>query len=284
MFVDRSTSPASDLRCSNNLEFCSATNIALDFTKLEERVHKENLKYKMDIFGPGELQLRGCELDRALLRANLDHMSPLQSWAPELRHIATPGPGAGRCDLTLEQPVVVMKLDATVNMYHHFCDFFNLYLSLHMNHSLGGLEDSAAWARDKRVLILENAARGGHRSPFSAAWAAFTRHPVTDLTQVAGKVVCIKNAVFALPARYTNYCKIIVFWLTPQFLLVQDDIRAVLQHAGGGGVRGLGDGAPVLAVHAREARGGTAAAGGAGGRQAAGHAAGPRHQAQEDPQ
>ena len=97
--------------------------------------------------------------------------------------------------------MVVMKLDATVNMY--FCDFLNLYLSLHMNHSLGGLEDSAAWARDKRVLILENSPRGGHWSPFSAAWAAFTRHPVTDLTQVAGKVVCIKNAVFALPARYT---------------------------------------------------------------------------------
>ena len=49
-------------------------------------------------------------------------------------------------------------------------------------------------------------------------------------------------------------------------------------------MRGLGDGAPVLAVHAREARGGAAAAGGAGERQAAGDAAGPRHQAQEDPQ
>ena len=29
----------------------------------------------------------------------------------------------------------MMKLDATVNMYHHFCDFLNLYMSMYLKKS-----------------------------------------------------------------------------------------------------------------------------------------------------
>ena len=44
--------------------------------------------------------------------------------------------GGDWCDVTFDEPVLVMKVDATVNMYHHFCDFFNLYASLHLNATL----------------------------------------------------------------------------------------------------------------------------------------------------
>ena len=187
----------SDLRCSDNLEFCTASNIAIDFRKISERVYKENLKYKMDIFSEGDIQLSGCELDTESLEANLEFMSPLQSWAPELRNIAVND--ETKCDITFEEPVFITKLDASVNMYHHFCDFFNLYLSLHLNSSLDAFEASA-WDTDKRVLILENSP-AGHKSPFSAAWSAFTQHPVLELTKVAGKVVCFEKAVFPMLAR-----------------------------------------------------------------------------------
>ena len=30
----------------------------------------------------------------------------------------------------MARPVILMKLDAYVNMYHHFCDFINVYMSL----------------------------------------------------------------------------------------------------------------------------------------------------------
>ena len=40
------------------------------------------------------------------------------------------------CDVRIEKPTFFMKIDATVNMYHHFCDFFNLYASLHINGSI----------------------------------------------------------------------------------------------------------------------------------------------------
>ena len=39
------------------------------------------------------------------------------------------------CDEIVTQPTVFIKLDAVVNMYHHFCDFFNLYASQHINGS-----------------------------------------------------------------------------------------------------------------------------------------------------
>ena len=39
------------------------------------------------------------------------------------------------CDEVITQPTVFIKLDAVVNLYHHFCDFFNLYASQHINGS-----------------------------------------------------------------------------------------------------------------------------------------------------
>ena len=39
------------------------------------------------------------------------------------------------CDVIFNHTVVFMKLDYGGNMFHHFCDFFNLYLSQHVNTS-----------------------------------------------------------------------------------------------------------------------------------------------------
>lgn len=43
-----------------------------------------------------------------------------------------------RCDVFLDKPSILMKLDSGVNIYHHFCDFFNLYLTQHVNNSWFG--------------------------------------------------------------------------------------------------------------------------------------------------
>ena len=43
--------------------------------------------------------------------------------------------GREACDEVVTQPTVFIKLDAVVNLYHHFCDFFNLYASQHINGS-----------------------------------------------------------------------------------------------------------------------------------------------------
>ena len=189
----------SELRCSKNLEFCTATNLVLDFRSVEPRLKTENLKYRMDIFSAGDLQLSGCQLDQRALTSQLELMSPLQSWAPELQHISRVEGEERRCDVTLEEPTVIAKLDAGVNMYHHFCDFFNLYLSLHLNYSLSDMK-AEVWDKRKQVLVLENIP-STTKSPFSPAWAAFTSLPLLDLNDVGGKVVCIKRALFPLLAR-----------------------------------------------------------------------------------
>ena len=40
----------------------------------------------MDVLGPGEVKV-ACQLNRQLLNQNLEFLSPLQSWAPELRSV-----------------------------------------------------------------------------------------------------------------------------------------------------------------------------------------------------
>lgn len=72
----------SALECSKYLRFCRGRNIMVNFTDLINR--QEPLRYKMDVLSQG--QIGGyCRLHRERLEAELEHISPLQSWGPELR-------------------------------------------------------------------------------------------------------------------------------------------------------------------------------------------------------
>jgi protein O-GlcNAc transferase len=37
------------------------------------------------------------------------------------------------CDVIFENPTIIIKLDAAINMFHHFCDFINLYATQFLN-------------------------------------------------------------------------------------------------------------------------------------------------------
>lgn len=80
-----------------------------------------------------------------------------------------------------------------VNMYHHFCDFFNLYASLHVNSS-----HPSTFSTDVHILIWETYT---YQSSFGAVWEAFTSHPIWDLKTFRGETVCFKNLVFPLLPR-----------------------------------------------------------------------------------
>ena len=71
--------------CSKDLQFCVAKNIHLDCSSLTEQVQQENLKYRVDIFEAGDINIFGCNLDADKLNGGLGLMSLLQSWAPELQ-------------------------------------------------------------------------------------------------------------------------------------------------------------------------------------------------------
>ncbi len=90
-----------------------------------------------------------------------------------------------------------MKLDATVNYYHHFCDFLNLYLSLHLVYSLGR-QDDCAFSSDNHILIWDNS---HYVSNFVAAFSAFTSSPMLDLTSFSARRVCFRRLFLPLLPR-----------------------------------------------------------------------------------
>lgn len=80
-----------------------------------------------------------------------------------------------------------------VNMYHHFCDFFNLYAAQHVNASSWD-----AFSTDVHILIWESYT---YRSAFEETFEAFTDHSIWDLKTFRGETVCFKNVVFPLLPR-----------------------------------------------------------------------------------
>lgn len=79
-------------------------------------------------------------------------------------------------------------------MYHHFCDFFNLYTSMHVN----GSHNKDMFSRDVNILIWESYT---YSSNFGLTWSAFTKHPLWNLKTFEGKRVCFQNVVFPLLPR-----------------------------------------------------------------------------------
>ncbi|RZC43143.1 EGF domain-specific O-linked N-acetylglucosamine transferase, partial [Asbolus verrucosus] len=183
----------SSLECSEHLRFCRGRNLMINFTDL--RTREEPIRYKMDVLKEG--QIGGyCDFKKDQLDEQADHISPLQSWGPEMRYFTrlTRRPIIeGDCDVVIEKPTFIMKIDATVNMYHHFCDFFNLYASLHLN-----MTQFDAFSTDVHILVWESYT---YRSAFQDAWEAFTDHPIWDLKTFRGDTVCFKNVVFPLLPR-----------------------------------------------------------------------------------
>lgn len=124
------------LECSKNFRFCHGRNIMINFTDLAEK--KQPWRYEMDVLKKGQIGMQMisfnilkismfwwtfvayaggyCQLNRPLFDEQMDHMSSLQSWAPELRNFveSTERPiEAGNCDLIYEKPVFIMKIDAS---------------------------------------------------------------------------------------------------------------------------------------------------------------------------
>jgi protein O-GlcNAc transferase len=104
---------------------------------------------------------------------------------------------SGQCDVFVQGTTYFMKLDATVNLYHHFCDFLNLYMTQHLAAAffLGHRE---AFSLDSNILIWDNSL---YRSNFGGAFQAFTKRPLLNLNSWGASRVCFERAVFSLPPR-----------------------------------------------------------------------------------
>ncbi|XP_046439700.1 EGF domain-specific O-linked N-acetylglucosamine transferase-like [Daphnia pulex] len=182
------------LECSQYLQFCRGSNLYIDFRDLPSR--KESFRYKMDVLKKGQIGGR-CKLNDFKLQSEAVHQSPLQSWAPEIQHFQELPDLVNKqskiCDVFIDRPTFIMKIDATVNMYHHFCDFFNLYASLHLNGT-----HHEMFSRDVNILIWETY---NYHSNFGITWSVFTKNPLMNLRTFQGKRVCFREVIFPLLPR-----------------------------------------------------------------------------------
>ena len=70
----------------------------------------------MDVLKMGQIGGK-CKLDRQKLDEEAIHISPLQSWGPEIRNFQElPEPVTNQskmCDVYIEKPTFIMKIDAS---------------------------------------------------------------------------------------------------------------------------------------------------------------------------
>lgn len=176
------------LKCSSNLRFCDAKNIYIDFKKLGEESVRN--RYREDLFDFGMIGA-SCNLDESLLKLQNGHKSPLQSWYAELQNFTQLN--EVNCDVTINNDVIMMKLDYGGNMYHHFCDFFNLYASQHVH---------GRQFNTNVTIIMWDTLDSYYFDPFNTTWQVFTNTKVIPLMSFAGKRVCLRGGVmFPLLAR-----------------------------------------------------------------------------------
>ncbi|KAL5276527.1 EOGT family protein [Megaselia abdita] len=182
----------SSLVCTKYLRYCKGRHIMIDFIDLLNK--KEPLRYDMDVLSKGQITGH-CKLQKSKLNQEIDHLGALQSWAPELRFFEEHRNviDGETCDVVVKEPTYIMKIDATYNMYHHFCDFFNLYMSLFLNQS-----QPDAFQNNRRILIWETY---NYDSPFADTFKAFTDKPVWTLNSFKGKKVCFETVVLPLLPR-----------------------------------------------------------------------------------
>lgn len=183
-----SNKQTSSIECTKYTRFCRAKNIYINFRNL---VHlPEPIRYREDILDYGDIGGYDCDYFRNDLLNESGHKSPLMSWFAEIsqfRNISQQKPV--KCDVKFDKPTYIMKLDATINMYHHFCDFINLYLSFHLNGSFD---------RDNQIIIWDTYP---YRSNFGIVWQAFTRNNLINLSMLKDKTVCFTNVIFPLLPR-----------------------------------------------------------------------------------
>ncbi|XP_060562426.1 EGF domain-specific O-linked N-acetylglucosamine transferase-like isoform X2 [Ruditapes philippinarum] len=180
----------SSLECSKYARYCYAKNIYLDF---RHATFTANENFQEDFLLDGEIGGH-CELNKRLLKAEGEHKSPLQSWFAEVEHYSSlpfKPINNENCDIIIDKPVMFTKLDAGVNMFHHYCDFINYYTSQHVNNS---------FSTDIYVINWDTSQRN-YFDLFKETFEAFTQHKMKYIRDFDDKRVCIKEAMFPLLPR-----------------------------------------------------------------------------------
>ncbi|XP_074986328.1 EGF domain-specific O-linked N-acetylglucosamine transferase isoform X2 [Caretta caretta] len=207
----------SSLACSQYLQHCRATNLYIDLRTIK----RNHDRFKEDFLQKGEIGGR-CNFDNQAFMAEGQRKSPLQSWFAELQTytpLSFRPIEDGKCDIIIEKPTYFMKLDAGVNLYHHFCDFVNLYITQHINNSFSTDVNIVMWDTvcfKEAVFSLLPRMRYGlfYNTPLisgchgTGLFRAFSQHVLhrLNITQEGPKDGKIRVTILA---RSTDYRKIL---------------------------------------------------------------------------
>jgi len=86
----------------------------MDFQDLPAR--KELFRYKMDVLKEGQIGGK-CQFNESYLKSEPLHLSPLQSWAPEIQNFKEQpnqiSQDSAACDIFIEKPTFILKIDAS---------------------------------------------------------------------------------------------------------------------------------------------------------------------------
>ena len=200
------------LKCTPDMVFCSAKNLVIDFSHLDFR---SPTSIKTDIFNSGQIGGQ-CQLDKALLKKQNQMNFDLWSWYAELENYSSLDEfDDNDCDEVVSKPTIFVKLDSGFNMYHHFCDFINIYISQHINGS--------DFSTNVNIINWEVSSRE-YLDMFEETWRAFSKYPLLHLKRFKGKRVCFRDAFFSIPPRNA----FTLYYNTP---LVSDCYRSSLVRA-----------------------------------------------------
>lgn len=168
----------SSLECVDHTRMCRGKNIYFDFKDLG--ASRSNDRYREDIFKPGQVG-EHCKFNNIDFLAQGTHKSPLQSWYSELQQFKEFKKTVDdeMCDKIITEPTILIKLDAGVNMYHHFCDFVNLYLTQHANNK---------FFQNVRIVFWDTSS-SNYWSYFSDMWKVFSNKKPIHLKEFEGKRV-----------------------------------------------------------------------------------------------
>uniref|UniRef100_A0A8R1HWG7 Uncharacterized protein n=2 Tax=Caenorhabditis japonica TaxID=281687 RepID=A0A8R1HWG7_CAEJA len=157
---------------------------------------KSSKRYRQDVIVKrGQVGGKCAKFDRAILENNSKIKGYLMSWADELQHFESNSNfqmNENHCEIIFEKPTIVMKLDAAINLYHHFCDFINLYASLHINQTFN---------QDVDIIWWDTHPGGFVDNLYGVTWKAFSKHQPYELKDLDQKRVCFKNLMLPLLAR-----------------------------------------------------------------------------------
>lgn len=74
------------------------------------------MRYSMDVLKQGEIG-GYCKFNEEKLKEQLEHVSALQSWAPELRYFERLDQRPIQedlCEVVIDKPTFIMKIDASL--------------------------------------------------------------------------------------------------------------------------------------------------------------------------